>query len=385
MKNIFILGLVSFFTDISSEMVYPLIPAFLIGTLGASPAILGLIEGVAESLGSLLKVFFGYFSDKLKRRKLFAGLGYGTSALGKLILALAGGWFIVFVSRFVDRFGKGIRTAPRDALIAESTKDIKRGAAFGLHRTMDTAGAIIGIGIAFFLLLKFTGDIRSVFYWALLPAAFGVLILIFFVKDSRKENLTKSFEDTEKKKFSFRWSILPKQLKIFLIITFIFALGNSSNLFLILKTLHIGFLPLYALLLYGTYNISYGLFLYPASRLSDKVGRKGLLVAGYFLYGLVYMAFAFINLKLFYWFLFIIYGIYIGLTEGVEKALVVDNSPSELKATALGMHATIMGVTILPASVIAGLLWQYFGASTPFYLSSLTGFASSILVLKYIR
>lgn len=382
MRNIFILGLVSFFADVSTEMVYPLIPAFLIWTLGASPVLLGVIEGIAESVGSLLKVFFGYFSDKLKKRKLFAGLGYGTSALGKIILSLATGWFMVLASRFIDRFGKAIRTAPRDALIVESSNEGRRGAAFGLHRTIDTAGAIVGILIAYFILLNYAGAIRTVFYWAILPAIISVLVLIFFVKDSRQKILTEKKADN---KISFSWSVLPRQLKIFFLITFIFSLGNSSNLFLILKALNIGFIPIFALLLYLTYNISYFLFLYPASKLSDKIGRRILLVVGYFIYGLVYLAFAFVGVKVFYWFLFVVYGAYIGLTEGVEKALVADHSPVDLKATTLGIYATIIGITLLPASIIAGFLWQYFGASTPFYFSALTGFTSSILALKYIK
>lgn len=383
MKNIFILGLVSFFTDISSEMVYPLIPAFLVGTIGVSAIALGTIEGIAQSTGSLLKVFFGYFSDQTKKRKMFASFGYGISAFSKLILALASGWLMVLISRFVDRFGKGVRTAPRDALIAESANQDKKGGAFGLHRTMDTAGAIVGILIAFFILKNFSSEIKTVFYWALVPAVISVLIITFFVKDKKPKTLEQN--EVKKEKIKLSWSALPKQLKIFLGITFIFALGNSSNLFLILKALDIGFLPLYALLLYATYNISYFLFLYPASSLSDKIGRKGLLVSGYFLYGAVYLSFAFVNIQSIYWILFAIYGIYIGLTEGVEKALVVDNSPPGLKATALGMHATVVGVTLLPASVVAGVLWQYFGASTPFYLSGLTGFISSILALKYLK
>ena len=379
--NIIILGIVSLLADISSEMVYPLIPYFLVYVLGTNIYFLGIIEGIAESTASLLKVFFGIFSDRIKKRKIFAIFGYGASSAGKLLLALAASWPSVLASRFVDRLGKGIRTAPRDALISESAAAGKRGAAFGLHRAMDTAGAVVGTGLAFLILLKFSDNIRGVFYLALIPAVLSILAMVFVRENKRadKEEAKNSF------KSYFSLKQYPRQLKIFLLISFVFTIGNSSNLFLILKAMDIGFLPLYALLLYITYNISHSLSSYPAAKLSDKIGRKKILAIGYFLFGIIYLGFAFVSIKAAYWAFFLIYGLYSGLTEGVEKAFVADNSPKNLKATALGMHAAVAGATLLPASVLAGLLWQFAGSAAPFYFSGLTGFISAILILKYIK
>ncbi|MGD0337137.1 MAG: MFS transporter, partial [Candidatus Omnitrophota bacterium] len=252
MFNIILLGITSLLTDISSEMVYPILPVFLVTTLGASPAILGFIEGIAESLASLLKVFSGYFSDRLKLRKPFAILGYASSTVGKLFLYLAGTWHLVLLGRSIDRFGKGVRTAPRDALIAESSRQGKRGAAFGLHRAMDTLGAVLGVGLAYILLTRVKEDLRKIFLFSLIPAVLGVLVL-FFAKEKKKEAV--GVID----KSRFRWQALDKRLKLFLIFSFIFTLGNSSNQFLLLRAKNLGSpLPL-IILFYLAYNIIYGL------------------------------------------------------------------------------------------------------------------------------
>lgn len=370
MLNIILLGLTSLLTDISSEMVYPLLPIFLVNTLGASPAILGLIEGVAESTASLLKVFSGYFSDRARLRKPFTIFGYASSAVGKFFLYIATGWSCVLTARVADRFGKGVRTAPRDALIAESAKDGKHGAAFGLHRAMDTLGATVGVSVAYFLITRFKGDLRNVFLFSLIPAFLGVLIL-FFVKE-KKRAASRNIG-----KLSLRWRILDKRLKAFLIFTFIFTLGNSSNQFLLLRAKNLGGSLPQVLLLYLTYNLVFFFTAYPAARLSDKIGRRKLLVLGYLFYGLVYLGFA-VNSRLnTLWFLFALYGLYTGFTEGVEKALVSDVAPQELRGTAIGLHATLVGIGLLPASLLAGLLWNYGGASLPFYLGGFLGIVAS--------
>ena len=380
MFNIIILGITSLLTDISSEMVYPVLPIFLVTTLGAGPAILGLIEGVAESVASLLKVFSGYFSDKTGSRKHFTIFGYASSVLGKFFLYISTGWGYVLVGRVIDRFGKGIRTAPRDALIADSAKEGKRGAAFGLHRAMDTLGATIGVLLAYFLLTRFSGNLRSIFLFSLIPAFLGVVFL-FLVKEGKREAKPNS------KNLQFKWNALDKRLKLFLVFTFIFTLGNSSNQFLLLRAKNSGSPVTQVILFYLVYNIVYCLATYPASRLSDKIGRKRLLVFGYLLYGLVYLGFAINNSMNAFWLLFGTYGLYIGFTEGVEKALVADIAPAYLRATAIGLHATLVGVGLLPASLFAGLLWKYLGASAPFYFGGLMGiFASAGLwfILKGI-
>lgn len=380
MFNIILLGITSLLTDISSEMVYPILPLFLVTTLGVSPAILGLIEGIAESLASLLKVFSGYFSDKIKLRKPFTIFGYASSTLGKFFLYISTGWTCVLIGRITDRFGKGIRTAPRDALIAESSKEGKRGAAFGLHRAMDTLGAIIGVVIAYFLVTNFKGHLRNVFLFSLIPAFLGVLVL-FFVKEKKKETRPVSGRP------QFRWRSLDKRLKLFLLFTFIFTLGNSSNQFLLLRAKNSGSPVSQVILFYLVYNIVYGLVAYPAARLSDRIGRKKLLVLGYLFYGLVYLGFA-MNCSLnIFWFLFATYGLYIGFTEGVEKALVADIAPQDLRATAIGLHATLVGIGLLPASLLAGMLWKFFGPSAPFYFGGFMGIFASLgfwFVLKGI-
>lgn len=386
MFNIILLGITSLLTDISSEMVYPILPIYLVARLGVSPVILGLIEGIAESLASLLKVFSGYFSDRIKKRLPFTILGYASSTLGKFFLYLSTSWGVVLVGRVVDRFGKGVRTAPRDALIAESAKDNKKGAAFGLHRTMDTIGATLGVLLAYFFITRYKSELKNIFLLSLIPAGLGVLFL-FLVKE-KKASVISSKEKIQFSRSAIkleagsriagRWQALDKRLKLFLVFTFIFTLGNSSNQFLLLRAKNLGSPIPQVILFYLVYNIIYALVSYPASRLSDRIGRKKLLVLGYLFYGLVYLGFALNNSLNSFWFLFGIYGLYIGFTEGVEKALVVDIAPADLRATAIGLHATLVGIGLLPASLFAGLLWKAVGPQAPFYFGSFMGIVSSI-------
>jgi len=370
MFNIIILGITSLLTDISSEMVYPVLPVFLVTTLGASPAILGMIEGIAESLASLLKIFSGYFSDKIKKRKPFAILGYSGSTVGKFILFIASGWHYVLAGRVVDRIGKGIRTAPRDALIADSAHEKKRGAAFGLHRAMDTFGACIGVFLAYLLVTRYQGNLRDIFLFSLVPAVLGVGFL-FLAKEKQAQVMP------PKEKLKFKWSALDKRLKLFLIFTFVFTLGNSSNQFLLLRAQNAGNPLPQVILYYLFYNIVYGLFSYPAARLSDRIGRKTLLVLGYFFYGVVYLGFAISGVNMF-WMLFGLYGLYMAFTEGVEKAFISDIAPKDLRATTIGLHAMLVGIGLLPASILAGLLWKFFGPAAPFYFGGFMGIVSSI-------
>lgn len=371
MFNIIILGLTSLLTDISSEMVYPILPVYLVTVLGASPAILGLIEGVAESAASLLKVFSGYFSDKFKSRKPLTMAGYAFSTIGKAFLYIATSWTYVFAGRLLDRFGKGIRTAPRDALIADSSREGRRGAAFGLHRAMDTLGAVMGVLFAYYLVTRYKGEPRDVFLFSLVPAFFGVALLLL-VREKR------GYLPSKGRKIEFQWSGLDRRLKAFFIFTFIFTLGNSSNQFLLLRAKEGGNPLAVVILFYLVYNIVYSLVSYPAARLSDKIGRKKILVVGYLFYGLVYLGFALNQDSFNYWFLFAVYGLYMGFTEGVEKALIADIAPEDLRATAIGLHATLVGIGLLPASLIAGFLWKYLGPGAPFYFGGIMGIFASI-------
>jgi len=371
MLNIILLGITSLLTDISSEMVYPILPVYLVQILGASPVILGFIEGIGESLASLMKVFSGYFSDKLKSRKPLTILGYTSSTLGKFILYLSTSWGYVLGGRVIDRFGKGIRTAPRDALIADSAREKKRGAAFGLHRAMDTLGATIGVALAYFFITRFRGDLKNIFLFSLIPAFLGVLFL-FLIREKRSE-LKSSVQNLQ-----FKWSALDKRLKLFLIFTFIFTMGNSSNQFLLLRAKNLGSPLAQVILFYLIYNISYAVVAYPASRLSDKIGRKKLLVLGYLFYGLVYLGFALNRSINNFWILFGVYGLYIGFTEGTEKALVADIAPVGLRATTIGLHAALVGIGLLPASILAGILWKFLGPVWPFYFGGFMGILASL-------
>lgn len=377
MYNVVILGIVSFLTDVSTEMVYPLLPIFLTTTLGASPAIIGIIEGIAESLASLLKVFSGYVGDKTKKKKELAIIGYGSSALGKIILFTAGSWVSVLAARIIDRLGKGIRTAPRDALIADSADAKARGHAFGLHRAMDTFGATLGVIIAYFLLIRNVENYPLIFLLSIIPAFLGV-IMLFFIRQPREIK-------PSGKKFRFEWSKLSVKLKAFLILAFIFNLGNSSNQFLLLRAGDLGASASFIVLLYLAYNVSYGILSYPATRLSDKIGRRCLIVAGYIVYALVYFGFARVNTLSGMWLLFIAYGFYIAFTEGVEKALLADIAPAHLRGTVIGLHATLVGLALLPASLIAGLLWDWFGAQAAFYFGSGMGIMAAIGLAVILR
>lgn len=370
MFNVIILGITSLLTDISSEMIYPILPVFLVSTLGASPAILGLIEGIAESVASLLKVFSGYWSDKIKKRKPFTIFGYANSAAGKLFLFFANSWTLVLFGRIIERFGKGVRTAPRDALIAEAIVSGKTGAAFGLHRSLDALGAVGGVILAYLFVVYYKGNIRNIFLMSLVPAFLGVLFL-FLVKEKRV------VAEKNSPRIKFEWKALDKKLKLFLIFTFLFTLGNSSNQFLLLKARNAGNPLAAVILLYLVYNISRVIFTYPASRLSDKIGRKKILVLGYLIYSLVYLGFALNTSLSVFWALFGVYGLYMGFTEGVEKALITDIAPQHLKATTMGLHATLVGIGLLPASLLAGLLWKFISPAAPFYFGAVMGIISS--------
>jgi MFS family permease len=376
--NIVLLGLTSLFTDIASEMVYPLVPFFLTVRLGASPAVLGVIEGLAESVASLLKVFSGYLSDRLHDRKTLTIVGYACSALGKLLLALAAGWGMVLGGRVVDRVGKGIRSAPRDALVADSAADGRHGRAFGLHRALDSCGAVIGVALAYLFFTRHTGDYGRVFLWSLVPAVVAVALL-FFVRQPQASRVSAA------KPPSLRWRTVPRRLQRFLAITFLFTLGNSSNTFLLMRSKDLGYTPATVILLYLTFNVVYALASYPAGWLSDHIGRKTLLVSGYVSYGAVYFGFGLLHpsQSVLLWGLFALYGLYMGVTDGVEKALVTDLAPAALRATGIGLHATIVGIGLFPASLLAGQIWEHVGPAAVFYFGGAMGLiaAAGLLLL----
>ena len=392
MWNVIILGITSLLTDISTEMVYPLLPLFLTAQMGAGPAIVGLIEGVAESTASLVKVASGRRSDRTGRRKPLTLLGYGGSPVGKLLFVFANGWGLVLLGRLVDRLGKGMRTAPRDALIADSTPPERRGRAYGLHRFMDTLGSLAGVMIAYAFIAHGRSDYTTIFLLSLIPAALGVAVLLLLREP--KPGLTSGPARTTvgagtrvrpgPRALIHSFRALDPRLRGFLLVALLFTLGNSSNQFLLLRARDLGYSDATVLLLYALYTAVYALLSYPAGRLSDTVGRRGLLVAGYVCYGLVYAGFAIADHGAMVP-LFAAYGAYIALTEGVEKALVADLAPAHLRATLIGLHASLVGIGLLPASLLAGALWTTIGPAAPFALGGVTGLLAALGLARMLR
>ena len=362
-------------------MIYPLVPIFLTSVLAAPVAIVGLIEGFAESTASLLKVISGWLSDKWQKRKPLVVFGYSLSAISKILLGLASSWLFVLVARFIDRFGKGTRTSARDALITESSESTGRGRAFGFHRAFDTLGAVLGPLIAL-LAINFLGNkFRLIFLLAFIPAFIGVLLLIFFVKERNKETYSYSFTGKTPLAFRFNWHDLNPSFKIFLLISLIFSLGNSSDAFLILRAQNLGLSLTLVVLVYVLFNLTYSLLSTPAGIISDKIGPKKVLLAGFLLFSAVYLSFGLVHSSFFLWFLFPIYGIYMALTEGVGKAYISNLVPQEKTGTAFGVYQTTVGLTTFFASFIAGLLWTYVGVSAPFVYGSLMAMISALLFI----
>lgn len=378
MYNIVVLGIVSFLTDISTEMVYPLIPLFL-ARLGAAPAVMGVIEGIAESLASLLKVASGAAVDKYNRKKPVAVFGYAASSFSKLLLIIAGSWPAVLAARVLDRFGKGVRTAPRDVLIAEGAKKGQYGRAFGLHKMMDMLGSAVGIFASWLIVCQIglanVQNYQSIFWISLIPAVAGVFVLLL-VREKQKK--------LEPQKLNFRWKALDGKLKSFLIVIFLFTLGNSSNAFLLLRAQERGLSESDVILAYFVFNLIASIFAYPIGRLSDKIGRRKALVAGYALFGAVYIGFALVQGPAGLFALFAAYGLYTALTAGVERAFIAEIAPPCLKGTMLGLHATLVGIGLLPASIVAGLL---FGANPalPFWVGGIAGIGAAAAFAVLLR
>jgi MFS family permease len=371
LSNIVILGLVSLFVDMSTEMVYPLVPLFLTATLGASPAIVGVIEGIAESIASLLKVFSGYIGDVYHNKKRLAFAGYSASVLYKLLLLLAASWPGVLIARIIDRTGKGIRTAPRDALVAQSSDQKKLGGSFGLHKMFDMAGSSLGVVLAYGFVAAGTG-FHTAFWFSLIPAVIGILILTAVREDKRPA--------VTGEKLKLKGLKLNRQLVLYLGVLFLFCLGNSSNVFLLLKAQELGFSSAQVILLYLIFNVSTSALAIPAGKLSDRIGRSKILVPGYLIYGLVYLGFAFLPSKPVTVLLFIAYGAYNALISGAERAFVAENSPTQLRGTVLGLYGMLQGIGLLLASIIAGLLWDGINSGAPFLLGGILGIVSAALI-----
>lgn len=386
-RNVWAVSLTSFFMDVSSEMVINILPLFLANVLGVKTNIIGLIEGFAEATASLLKVFSGWLSDRLGTRKWIAVAGYGISAITKPFFYVANSWASVAAVRWADRIGKGVRTAPRDALVADSVEPKSRGLAFGVQRAADTAGAMIGLVIALGVIWAAqsnavslgAGTFRTVVLISLAPAFLAVLALAVGTRDV---NITGK---RELPRFAFR--SLGKPFMVFMIIVSIFDLGNSSDAFLVLRAQERGLSVTGILGMLISFNLVYTLLSAPAGSLSDRMGRKKLIVIGWFVYALIYLGFGVAQTSTHIWILYTIYGAYYGLSYGTTKAMVADLVPENLRGTAYGTYNAVLGVLDLPASLIAGVLWQGvgnwngFGASAPFLFGAALAAISAVLML----
>ncbi len=374
--TVIFLGIASLFNDLSSEVIYPLLPIFLTSSLGASYAFVGLIEGVAETTASLLKLYSGYLADKTGKKKFLTVSGYLLSNLVRPIIGFAVSPVFVLFLRFFDRIGKGIRTSPRDAIVASVTDESVRGRAFGFHRSMDNLGSLLG-AMAGFLLLNYLGlDIRTIFLLVLLPGTIAVMAVIFGVKNVDSEI------KVDGKKISLSLKPFGKNFKKYLLIVGIFTLGNSSDAFLLLKAKEVGISDGFIPLLWMVLSLVRTVFSTPAGILSDKMDRKKVIIFGWIVYAAVYIGFAYTTKVWHIWTLFCIYGFYYALTEGVEKAFVADLVREENRGMAYGLYNFIVGILALPSSVICGLLWQRFGSLYALGFGASLAVVSSILILS---
>ncbi len=373
-KQVFILGMVSLFTDIASEMLYPVTPIFLTVVLGSSMAVVGLIEGIAEVTSGLLKGYFGNLSDKLGKRSIFVVFGYGISALAKSLPGIFQNIPVVLTSRVSDRIGKGIRTAPRDALLA-SYSNGNSGAVFGFHRALDTLGAAIGPVLALVLLNFYPNNFQLIFLAAFVPSVIAVVFTLFV-----KDNDASSNEKSKKNYLEF-WKSAPNQYKQVLVLITIFSLVNSSDVFLILKSQNITQSSSLAIFGYVFYNIIYAIFSYPLGGLADKYGKQKVFSFGLMIFSAVYFGFAFLNDINLIWILFALYGIYAASTEGVSKAWISDLIPSEQRGSAIGLLTMLSSFSVMLGSFLTGILWDRFGSSFPFLLSAI----SSLLIAMIIH
>jgi len=385
-RNVWALSFVSLLNDTSSEIIYPLLPTFLALTLGASPFAIGAIEGIAESTASLLKLFSGYLSDRFNSRKLPVFIGYALSSIVRPLLVFVSTWQQVLFVRLTDRVGKGIRGAPRDALLAADVPYEKRGFAFGFNRAADHLGAVIGPIIASILLwiyaadpqIPTVGEYQSVFLLASIPIVVGLFVIVFFVNEDGKAEIALQ---TKQPPIKLSLKEYDGNFKRFLVVIALFTLSNSTDAFLLLRAGEAGVSTAMLPILWMVLHLSKVVSSLIGGSLSDKFGRKKLIFSGWIIYALVYLGFAFVSEAWQAWTLFVIYGVYFGLTEGAEKALVADLVPPEKRGTAFGLYNLAFGITVFPASLLLGGIWSWFGASVAFIFSAMLSMLAAIFLL----
>jgi len=390
--NVFFLGIVSLLTDISSEMIFTLVPLFLANVLGVGGTIVGLVGGLSESTDAIFRIFSGWYSDKIRRRKLLAVLGYSLSTITKPFMYLAASWGAVTAVRFGDRVGKGIRASSRDALIADSVSAGERGRGFGLHRAMDTSGAVIGLAIAAVIIYLVQGEgwqlSLETYRWLVLvgiiPAVLGVTVLIAFVREKRREGLPTGSSQPGLP-FSGIKGSFDARFKIFLAIMFVFTLGNSSDFFVILRAQNLEIPLIQVVLMLVLFNVTYAVTSLPMGILSDKLGRRRVITLGWLIYGLAYLGFALATSAWHIWLLFAVYGIYYGVVEGVARAFVADLVTEEKRGTAYGLYHGVVGLTLLPASLIAGWMWDAVSPAAPFYFGAGLAFVAMLGIMTLIK
>lgn len=379
--NVILLGIVSFLNDVASEMVFPIVPIFLTNVLGVPTFIVGIVEGVADAASKIIMAWFGIISDRLQKRKIFVETGYAFATASHLIMSVASAWPIVLLARVINRAGKGIRTSARDAMITENSEKPQRGKSFGFHRTMDTMGGVVGPILSVILLILLKNQYRQLFLIAFVPAILGLILLWLFVSEKKKEPL--GF-----KGMKFEWGKANESIKIFMLISFVFAVGNSSEAFMILRAQNLGLSVSLTIITYILFNFFYALFSEPAGIIADKIGGRKVLFSGFVLFALVYMAFGIISDKYWIWFLFPLYGVFMALTEGVSKAYISKLIPHEISASAFGIYQTVMGIGAFLSSAIAGLLWSFVSVRSPFYFGGMMALIAAglfLLLTKRVR
>ncbi|WP_246042060.1 MFS transporter [Cohnella pontilimi] len=373
---ILVLGLVSLFTDLSSNMIVPILPIYLTTVLHVQIGSIGIIEGIAESTASILKLLSGWITDRTRKHKLLMLMGYGLSNLTKPFFAMSGTWSQVLLIRFADRFGKGIRTSPRDALLADSTTKEERGKAFGFRRSMDALGAALGPLAAFGVLAVFTNNYRLVFWLSVIPGVIAVALILIFLKDKKQEGNGNHASIPR-----IRFRNMSRRFIWFTLISTLFTVGNFSDAFLALRAQDTGMNAALVPLAFFAFNMTSSIFSMPIGMLSDRIGRRPVLISGFAIFALIYFGFGRANSVKWIWILFILYGLYYAFTEGIQKAYIADIVPQGQRGMAMGTYNAMIGIATLPASVMAGYLWETFGPVVAFSTSSAIAISAAVLMI----